>query len=270
MSPAGKERAVKRAKSGQVQSLSRAFQLLMRLSQDEAGYTLSELASLEHLPPSTVHRLLNSMRQLGFTEFDEPRGVWGVGINAFRCGNTYLKKRDFIAQSRAVMKRLVAQTGETSNLGVLRDGEVVFVGQVECQAVMRMVVSVGSCGPIHASGVGKAMLSALPMAEALQLLGQKGMQPLTPRTLTRKAQFSDELRTIRLRGYAVDDEEQTEGLRCIAANIYDEFGMALAALSISGPTVRVQQQRVEALGAQVVAAADEITRLIGGCRPEGQ
>ncbi|WP_243647244.1 IclR family transcriptional regulator [Aestuariirhabdus litorea] len=262
--------AGKRGKSGQVQSLSRAFQLLMRLSEDEMGFTLSELASLEQLPPSTVHRLLNSMRQLGFTELDESRGRWSVGINAFRCGNAYLKKRDFIAQSRAVMKRLVEQTGETSNLGVLRDAEVVFVGQVECQAVMRMVVRVGSSGPIHASGVGKALLSALPMTEALKLLGRSGMTALTPRTLTTQAAFSEELRAIRLRGYSIDDEEQNEGLRCIAANVYDEFGMALAAVSISGPTVRVQQQRVAELGAQVVAAADEITHLIGGCRPEGQ
>ncbi|MCL6416677.1 IclR family transcriptional regulator [Aestuariirhabdus sp. Z084] len=258
------------ARVGQVQSLSRAFQLLMRLSEGELGFTLSELANQEQLPPSTVHRLLNSMRELGFAELDESKGLWSVGINAFRCGNAYLKKRDFITQARSVMKRLVAATGETSNLGVLQQGQVVFVGQVECSAMMRMAVPVGNSGPIHASGVGKALLSALPMKEALALLAEQGMPELTAQTLRNTEQFSDELRAIRLRGYAIDDQEQAEGLICIAANIYDEFGMALAAVSISGPTVRVQPSRLEAVGAQVVAAADEITDLIGGCRPEGQ
>jgi len=108
--------------SGSVQSLTRAFSLLSRLGESGVGQTLSDLAGGAGLAPSTAHRLLTSMRQEGFVEYDEQAGLWSVGLQAFAVGNAYLKKRDFIAQARPFMRQLVAETGETSNLGVL-DGD---------------------------------------------------------------------------------------------------------------------------------------------------
>src|SRR5699024_587892 len=126
-------------KTSQVQSLSRALLLLECLADSDIGLTLTEVAASLSLAPSTTHRLLNSLRSHEFVDVDE--GLLSIGVNAFAIGNAYLKKRDVVAQSRPFMKRLVAETGETSNLAILEQDRVVYVGQVESPQTMRMVVS---------------------------------------------------------------------------------------------------------------------------------
>lgn len=250
--------------SGSVQSLTRAFSLLSRLGESGVGQTLSDLAGGAGLAPSTAHRLLTSMRQEGFVEYDEQAGLWSVGLQAFAVGNAYLKKRDFIAQARPFMRQLVAETGETSNLGVLDGDHHVFLSQVESAQMMRMVTRLGRPGPVHAAGVGKALLSALTSREVAAILRRTGLKSLTNHTLTTPSALMDELEKVRQQGFALDNEEQTLGLRCIAANIYDEHGEAIAAVSVSGPTVRVTMERVAPLSAAVMQAASEITQAIGG------
>ncbi|WP_116474764.1 IclR family transcriptional regulator [Zobellella maritima] len=263
-------KSAKPAKSGsgsQVQSLSRALLLLERLADSDMGMSLTEVAGSLGLAPSTTHRLLNSLRSHDFVDVDESQGLWSIGVNAFSIGNAYLKKRDFIAQARPFMKRLVAETGETSNLAILEKNSVVYVGQVESPQTMRMVVSLGSRSPLHASGVGKALLSAMPRREAMDIIKKTGMVTFTGHTITSPSQFEQELNKISLQGYSLDDEEQFEGLRCIAANIYNEYGEAVAGISISGPAVRVKWERIPMLSALVMDAAREVTKAIGGQVP---
>ncbi|NVK43086.1 MAG: helix-turn-helix domain-containing protein [Oceanospirillaceae bacterium] len=255
--------------AGQVQSLTRALTLLQRLATSDIGLNLTELSGGVGLAPSTAHRLLNSMRQLDFVDYDEQSGLWSVGVTAFSVGSAYLKKRDFVAQARPYMKQLVAETGETSNLAVLEGVQHVFVGQVECTEVMRMVVQIGSRGALHAAGVGKALLSALDDDAVMAIIQRTGLEAMTPNTITSPSAFLEELGRIRDQGYSVDNEEQTSGLRCVAANIYDENAEAIAAVSISGPSVRVKSDRIPVYSAAVIRAADGITRAIGGHRPSG-
>jgi IclR family acetate operon transcriptional repressor len=263
------ESKVKKASSVvQVQSLTRALTLLQCLSKTDIGLPLTEISGSLGLAPSTVHRLLNSMLQMGFVDLDKETGRWTVGINAFSVGNAYLKKRDYIAQARPLMKQLMIETGETVNMAIFDGDSVVFVSQIESKEVMRMVVHVGNRGPLHATGVGKALLSSLPPVEALAYVKQAGMPILTKKTITTPDNYGKELEKIRKQGFAVDDEEQSMGLRCIAANIFDEFGAALAAVSISGPTVRVKRDRIPQLSAAVMAVAAKITETIGGSQPQ--
>ena len=252
----------------QVQSLTRALGLLDCLSQSDSGMNLTELSSRMDLAPSTAHRLLNSLLASGFVEWDEEQGLWSVGLKAFTIGNAYLKKRDFVAKARPFMKSLMQQVGETVNLATLHDDAVVFVAQVECKEVMRMVVQVGSRGPAHAAGVGKSILSTLPDHEAREILERAGMPRLTENTSTDWTCLCREFSEIRQCGYAVDDEEQKLGLRCIAANIYDETGEAISAVSISGPSVRVTQERIGEIASAVKKTASEITAAIGGTAPQ--
>lgn len=252
---------------GQVQSLARALLLLQRLSEADIGLNLSEIAGSVGLPVSTVHRLLNSMRQENFVDYDEQQSLWSIGVNAFIVGNGYLKKRDFVAQSRIFMKQLVAKTNETCNMAILEGDSHVFVAQVECTEVMRMVVQLGSRGAVHASGVGKMLLSALPETEAMDIIRRTGLPAYTANTIISPSAFAKELSLIRQRGYAIDDEEQTVGLRCIAANIYDEYGEAVAAISISGPAVRITDERIPELSAAVMDVVNQITHAIGGRKP---
>ena len=186
------------------------------------------------------------------------------GTEAFSVGNAYLRKRNLVALAHPWMQDLVRQTGETSNLAVLQPDCIVFVAQAESKEVMRMAVPLGSRGPLHATGVGKAMLSALPEAHALERVRAAGMPSLTHNTLTSADALAEEMRKIRRDGFAVDDEEQKPGLRCLAANIYGPDGQAAAAVSISGPVVRVSHAKIPDFSAHVKAAARQITEAYGG------
>jgi len=165
------------------------------------------------------------------------------------------------------MHALVELCGETVNLGVIDDGEVVFISQVESQEVMRMIARLGSRSPIHASGVGKALLANLPEQRVAGILQRRGLARYTDQTIDNPTQLGEELERVRKLGYALDDEEHAVGLRCVAAAIFDENGQPLAAISISGPKVRIVDNRLGELGHAVQQAADEITRTLGGYRP---
>jgi len=251
----------------QVQSLSRAFSLLEQLAASDMGLTLTDLSACVGLAPSTVHRLLNSLKAMGYVECDGGTNLWSIGVQSFSVGNAFLRKRDFAVRARPFMKDLVAQTGETANLAILDGCEVVYVAQVESKEVMRVAVQVGSRGTVYATGVGKSLLSALAEKDLHALLKGVKMTAFTDRTCVTKTALYEALKTARIQGYTLDDEEQSLGLRCVATNIYDAFGDAIAALSISGPSVRVSERRIPKLVENLLDCAAQITAAIGGRPP---
>ena len=256
-----------RAGDGKNQSLTRALTLLERLSETPAGLSLTDLSYQLGIPTATVHRLLSTFEELGFVEQDPEQGLWCVGLKAFTVGNAFLSRRDFVASARPHMHALVEQCGETVNLGVIDDGEVVFIGQVQSREVMRMIVRLGSRSPIHASGVGKALLAHLPEQRLAQILQQRGLAHYTERTIVNPGQLREELERVRQLGYALDDEEHAIGLRCVAAPVFDENRQALTAISLSGPKARMTDSRLDELGVAIRQTADEITKALGGHKP---
>jgi IclR family acetate operon transcriptional repressor len=256
-----------RAGEGRNQSLIRALTLLERLSQTPDGLSLTDLSYQLGMPAATVHRLLSTFEELDFVEQDAAQGLWFVGLKAFTVGNAFVHRRDFVASARPHMHALVEFCGETVNLGVIDDGEAVFISQVESREVMRMIVRLGSRSPIHASGVGKALLANLPEQRVARILQQRGLQRYTERSIANPTQLHAELQHIRQLGYALDDEEHAVGLRCVASAIFDENGQPLAAISLSGPKARITDNRLDELGVAVRQSADEITLALGGYRP---
>lgn len=257
-----------RVAEGRNQSLTRALTLLERLSQTPAGLNLTDLSHQLGMPPATAHRLLNTFEEFDFVEQDAEQGLWFVGLKAFTVGNAFVQRRDFVASARPQMHALVEECGETVNLGVIDDGEAVFISQVESREVMRMIVRLGSRAPIHASGVGKALLANMPQQRVARILQQRGLARITERSIDNPTRLSAELQHIRQLGYALDDEEHAVGLRCVASAIFDENGQALAAISLSGPKARITDNRLDELGITVRQSADEITHRLGGYRPD--
>jgi IclR family acetate operon transcriptional repressor len=256
-----------RAGDGKNQSLIRALNLLQRLAETPSGLSLTDLSYRLGMPTATVHRLLSTFEELDFVEQDAEQGLWFVGLKAFTVGNAFLSRRDFVATARPHMHDLVEQCGETANLGVIDNGEAVFISQVESREVMRMIVRLGSRSPIHASGVGKALLAYLSEQQLARILQQRGLARYTERSIDNPTQLRAELERVRQLGYALDDEEHAVGLRCVAAAIFDQNGQALAAISLSGPKARVTDARLDELGIAVRQTADEITQALGGHRP---
>jgi len=256
-----------RAGEGRNQSLTRALTLLERLAESPEGMQLTDLSYQLGMPAATVHRLLATFEELNFVEQDSEQGLWYVGLKAFTVGNAFLERRDFVAISRPHMDALMGQCGETVNLGVIDDGEVVFISQVESREVMRMIVRLGSRSPVHASGVGKAMLASMSEQRIAKILERRGLARFTDQTIDNPTLLREELARVRQRGYALDDEEHAVGLRCVASAIFDENGQALAAISLSGPKARIVDARLGELGFAIQQTADEITQALGGQRP---
>ncbi len=253
--------------SGQVQSLSRALKLLNALSYHTQGLSLSEVAQEVGLPNSTAHRLLTTLQNERYVRFDSERSVWLIGVQAFRVGSAFVRSRDLVTIARPYMRRLMEQSGETVNLAIADRGEVVYLAQVETQKMMRAIAGPGGRTQMHCSGVGKALLAFGDPLSLSKQIERIEFRRETPNTHGSADSLGRELAEIEERGYAIDDEENAIGLRCVASVIFDEHGEPLAALSVSGPTARLTDSRIPMLGAAVSSIALEITNELGGFRP---
>ena len=240
-----------------------ASRVLEALAATDGGATLTALAAQLKLPAPTAHRLLATLEASGYVRAG-PKGEWQMGVRAFRVGNAFLAHRNLVVQAYPHLRELMDRAGETANLAVIESGEAVFVEQVQCRELMRMSAKLGSRAPLHASGVGKAMLAALSERDVGAALGRRELTRFTARTLITPEALAGELAATRARGYAVDDEEHAAGLRCVAAAVRDENGQPWAAVSLAGPTTRITPERIPPLGTLVSATARDLTLVLGG------
>ncbi|MFV2003034.1 MAG: HTH-type transcriptional regulator BhcR [Paracoccaceae bacterium] len=252
--------------SNRIQSLDRALNIL-RVLADGEGLSLTEVAEASGQAPATTYRVLTTFQLHQMVEFQKDRQLWHVGPEAFRIGSAFLKRTDIVERARPVMRELMLETGETANLAIADGAEVVFLSQVESHEHIRAFFRPGTRGPIHASGIGKALMAYFPDAMVERMLSRHGLEAFTGKTLIRRDDLLRDLAAIRQRGWSIDDEERTSGMRCIAAPIFNAYGEAVAGISISGPTVRLPDAGSTRLGQLVLAAADRITAASGGQRP---
>lgn len=246
-----------------VLALDRGLIILEAIAQMQSA-TLSELALHVDMPPSTVHRVLITLQSHGFASFDVGVQEWAIGIGAFRVGSTYLARSNLIEVSLKVMRELTAKTGETSNLGIQEAGNIVFVLQVETKNPIRAMFRQGTGSPMHASGIGKALLAEMNSSEVQKILTKHGQPAFTPHTLLTPETLNADLDVVATNGWAIDNEERYMGMRCIAAAVHNERGQAIAGLSISAPTARFTDAVLAKTGPIVRDAAQKLTAMIGG------
>ena len=251
-----------------VQALERGLTLLQLLSKSD-GTSLSDLSLQMGLPTSTAYRLLSTMQKLEFVSFDETSQQWSIGIEAFTVGSQYFNRANLVESSRAVMRDLMNDTGETANLAVLAEsGHVCFLTQIESTHPIRAFHLPGTRSHAHSSGIGKALLAEFSRKQIENILQKTGLQEFTSKTLTQPKALFEDLTNSFCRGWAFDDEERHMGMRCIAAAIHNAQGDAIAGVSISGPTARLSDEALAVLGPRVRQAAMDITRVIGGNVPD--
>lgn len=220
--------------SGGVQSLERAFDLLERLADAGGELGLSELSASSGLPLPTIHRLMRTLVASGYVR-QQPSRRYALGPRLIRLGEG--ASRLLGTWARPYLSELVEATGETANMALLDGDEAVYVAQVPSRHSMRMFTEVGRRVLPHSTGVGKALLAQLPPDEVRALLGRTGMPAATPQTITDPDAFLAALEDVRRRGYAVDDNEQEVGVRCLAVSV--PGSPTATAISISGPAGRV-------------------------------
>ena len=251
----GRPREAAEARS--VQSLDRAITLLKLVAAAD-GLSLTEVSQAAALPASTAYRMLTTLATHGLVEFAPHDQHWLIGIESFRLGSAFLRRRKLAEQGRPIIQALMTESGETANLAVADGDGVVFVSQVETHEAIRAFFRPGTRGPLHCSGIGKAILAHGGVPARLKL------ERFTARTLTTRAALQAELDATRARGFAIDDEERHEGMRCVAAAVFNEFGEAVGGVSVSGPAVRMTDNKIAPLGPRVREAARRLTQSMGG------
>ena len=255
-----------RTEANTVRALDRALELLARLAEAD-GLTLTELAAATGEAPATVYRALVTLQTREVVEIEPEGQTWHVGPGAFRIGSAFLRRTKVAERARGPMQELMRQTGETANLGVESRDEVLFLTQVETHEAIRAFFPPGMKGPMHVSGIGKALLAFYPPERVGQIVARRGLAGFTARSLTEPDRLMADLEATRARGYAIDDEERAEGMRCVAAPIFNVHAEPVAGLSVSGPAFRMPLARAGGIAAHVRAAADAVTTAIGGQRP---
>jgi len=245
-----------------VQSLDRALDILDQLA-GQTGMTLTEVATALDQSPATVYRVLATLEAREIVETDPQTQEWHIGPSAFRLGSAFLRRSGVAERSRPVMRALMEATGETSNLGIEKGGEVMFISQVETNESIRAFFPPGTLSPMHASGIGKALLSLFPEDRIDRFLRRRELIRFTDNTITTPDALRDELRMIRAQGFSFDDEEKAAGMRCVAAPIVNFYGEPVAGISISGPTHRLPAHRIGEIGKLVQDAAAEVSAGLG-------
>lgn len=266
--PRGRPKAFNdKTEQNTVQALDRALDMLELLARNP-GQTLTELSEATALPVATVYRALVTLQGHGMVELEDPAQVWHVGAGAFRVGTAFLRRTKVVERARQPMDALMRATGETANLGMESRDEVLFLSQVETHETIRAFFPPGTKGPMHSSGIGKALLAWYPEDRVRGIIARQGLQKFTSLTLTQDSALLRDLARTRDRGYAIDDQERAEGMRCIAAPIFNAYGEPVAGLSVSGPAFRVGLSDASRIGALVKSAADQVTEATGGTVPK--
>ncbi len=225
-----------------VQSVDRALKLLEILIDEKKEISLSKISEMANLNISTTHRLLNTLAYRGFVTQTEENSKYKLGYRLFEIAGILEDQINLKRIVRPYLEEIVNKYNETANLVVLDGSEVVYVDQVESTNMMRMFAQVGSKGPAHSLGSGKALLAYLSEDRLDKLLNEMELKEFTENTITDPEKLKKHLKEIKEQGYAIDEEEMEEGVCCTAAPIRNRDGKVIAAISVSGPNIRIDNQ----------------------------
>ena len=256
--PRGRVSTIGNEDTGGIRALDRALDIL-DLIAGANGLTLTEIAQRLEMAPSTVHRVLVTLATRGVTESDPLTQAWHIGPTAFRHGSAFMRRSGLVERARPVLRRLMEVTGETANLGILNGDAVLFLSQAETHETIRAFFPPGTRSALHASGIGKALLAHANPTALKRMIAEMKLERFTEMTLVDPQALMQDLAEIRARGYSLDNEERTPGMRCIAAPVFDLAGEAAAGISVSGPTLRMHDARLVTIADAVIDAAKELS-----------
>lgn len=246
-----------------IQAIERAVAILNAFSVERPEFGVTELADELGLHKSTIHRFLVNLEHAGLVERSPRSGRYRLGLHILELSGLVMQQMSLWEEALPFLEGLVRDTGETGHLAVLDNGEAIYVERVETNRALRIPSAVGRGYPAHATSLGKVLLAHLSRDEVEDIATQRGLVRHTPQTIVDVVALHDELALVRELGYAVDNEEYDEGLRCIGAPIMDHTGGVVAALGVGGPVTRVTPERVDELAELVRRAATGLSRRLG-------
>ena len=245
-----------------IQSLDRALDVLSCVAKG-SGMTLTEIADKLGQSPATIYRILTTFAARDALEMDPASQEWFIGPASFRIGSAFLRRSGLVERARPIMRALMFETGETANLGVENHGQVLFLSQVESDENIRAFFPPGTQSPMHASGIGKALLAHADTKQIENYIARENLDRFTENTICDQNALRTELIAIKEQGYAFDNEEKSMGMRCVAAPVFNSFGETVAGISISGPSARLTLNRINSICKVVIDQANALSQSMG-------
>ena len=246
-----------------VQSVDRALTILELLSENKDGLGITEISSKIDLHKSTVHRLLGTLIYKGFVIQEVSSNKYKISLKLYEIGVRKIAGIDMLDASKPYTKALMEKINEVVHLVIRSNNNIIYIDKVEADNTIRMASTVGRRSPLYCTSVGKVMMSLMPEAEIKEIWDSSDIIKLTENTIIDFEEFKLELEKIKKVGYAVDDEENEMGVRCIGAPVFNIRGEVEGAISISGPTIRVTKDRVEEYSKEVIHYANLISKELG-------
>lgn len=246
-----------------VKSVARALDILQIVSSHKQGIGVTEIAKQIDINKSSVYRILTTLAHYGYIEQDGETGKYKLGYKCLEMSTKLLESIDLRKEALPFLMELEKYTNEVIHLVVYDQGEVVYIEKLEGNETLRMHSQVGKRASMHCTSVGKAILSQLPEHKVEEIIEKKGLPAHTEYTITNKEKLLEELKKVRENGYALDLQENEYGITCIAVPIFDHLGKVAAAVSISGPTMRMTNERLEQLKGIMIEMGKKISARLG-------
>ncbi|MDR6550492.1 IclR family transcriptional regulator [Paenibacillus qinlingensis] len=245
-----------------IQAIDKALDLLELLAEHDS-LNLLELTEMLDQPKSSTYRIILTLENRGFISRDDDNGKYCLGYKQLMLTRGLLERNKLRTAAMHEMKRLSELYGDTINLGVMLEGEVLYVEIIESTQPLRMTDTVGSKAPFHATAMGKAMSAFLPEDKVKAFITLHGLPAITPNTITSVDQLFAQLKVVHEQGFSMDDQEIVEGARCVAAPIFNMYGNIEGAVSISGAMHRFAPDLLPDMAESIKFAANQISRKLG-------
>jgi DNA-binding IclR family transcriptional regulator len=246
-----------------VRAVARALDIVQALGHADDGATLGGLASLLHLPHPTVRRLLKTLEAKGFVTRDPAPNVYYLAAQILQLQGTLATRQSLVRPAIPILARLAKQLQCTAHLAALGGDRVVYVESRHSDPYNAGFLPTARTNPVHCTALGKVLAAHLQAEHLQALIGRIVFSAHTPHTITSPEAFLACLAEVRHNGYAVDDEESSAGLRCVAAPVYDHRGNCVAAISYSNPAVQLPATAIPEVAVVVMGAAEELSRALG-------
>jgi IclR family acetate operon transcriptional repressor len=243
------------------QTLLKALDVLECLAAAGRPLTAPEVAKQCGMSRPTVYRLLTTLQTRGYVASHEHE--YQPGTKILSLSRVVLESIDVSALAGPFLRELSAASGETTYVSVLDGTTILYINKVESTQSVRSNCTIGTHNPLHSTSMGKAILAYLPAIERARLLDQMTFTYFTPNTITDREALLEELARVRQRGYALDDIEMEDNVRCIGAPIFNHMGQPFAAMSLSGPAFRLPVERLETLSELLIDITQTISRQLG-------
>ncbi len=246
-----------------VKSAERVLDIIEVLSAEPKGLGFTELLSTLQLPKSSLHELLSVLTARGYIDFDPANRCYMLGIRVWESSQAYLRHHNLVREALPVLDSIVRAINETAQLATLDGIENVYLAKVDSSHPLRLQSEVGRRLYAHATGLGKVLLAHLAEEDLAGRLSGRVLPRFTPNTITDEHQLLDELAAIRERGFAVDAQEYTPGLTCVAVPIWYYPGGVVAAISVSIPVTRSDAQLLSSAVELLAEGSLKISRRLG-------